>query len=72
MTAWTTGDATLTGKGVGESDRVEYRSGTFTLYTQPFNCTASPNEAWVTQQARNLSWKLQDEGIQLTEVRAQS
>ena len=26
-------------------------------------CTAEPNSAWVTQQARNLSWKLSDEGI---------
>ena len=29
------------------------------------SCTASPNEPWVTQQARNLSWKLLDESIQL-------
>jgi putative transposase len=28
-------------------------------------CTAEPNELWVTQQARNLSWKLEDEGIKL-------
>ncbi len=28
-------------------------------------CTAEPNELWVTQQARNLSWKLEDDGIQL-------
>jgi putative transposase len=26
-------------------------------------CTAEPNSAWVSQQARNLSWKLSDEGI---------
>src|SRR5207248_6302324 len=25
-------------------------------------CTAEPNELWVTQQARNLSWKLEEEG----------
>ena len=30
------------------------------------SCTARPNEAWVTQQARNLSWKLENEGIKLT------
>ena len=29
------------------------------------SCTAEPNEAWVTQQARQLSWRLQDEGIKL-------
>ena len=27
------------------------------------SCTAAPSAAWVTQQARNLSWKLEDEGI---------
>ena len=27
------------------------------------SCTAEPNAAWVTQQARNLSWKLEDEGV---------
>jgi putative transposase len=32
------------------------------------SCTAKPNEAWVTQQARNLSWKLQEEGIKLIAV----
>jgi hypothetical protein len=32
------------------------------------SCTAEPNEAWITQQARNLSWKLQDEGIRLSAV----
>jgi transposase InsO family protein len=32
------------------------------------SCTAEPNEAWITQQARNLSWKLQDEGIKLSAV----
>jgi putative transposase len=31
-------------------------------------CTTKPDEAWVTQQARNLSWKLQDEGIKLSVV----
>jgi hypothetical protein len=31
-------------------------------------CTAEPNSAWVTQQARNLSWKLGDEGINLRVV----
>jgi putative transposase len=30
------------------------------------SCTAEPNAAWVTQQARNLSWKLDDEGIKLS------
>ena len=29
------------------------------------SCTAEPNEAWVTQQARRLTWRLADEGIQL-------
>ncbi len=28
------------------------------------SCTAEPTEAWVTQQARQLSWRLEDEGIQ--------
>ena len=28
-------------------------------------CTAEPNELWVTQQARNLSWKVDDVGIKL-------
>ena len=32
------------------------------------SCTAEPNQAWVTQQARNLCWKLQDEGIGLSVV----
>lgn len=32
------------------------------------SCTAEPNAAWVTQQARNLSWKLEDEGIKLRVV----
>jgi len=31
-------------------------------------CTAEPNSAWVTQQARNLSWQLEDEGIKLSLV----
>ncbi len=30
------------------------------------SCTSEPNAAWVTQQARNLSWKLEDEGINLS------
>jgi hypothetical protein len=30
------------------------------------SCSATPNEAWVTQQAKNLSWKLEDEGIKLS------
>jgi len=30
------------------------------------SCTSQPNAAWVTQQARNLSWKLEDEGINLS------
>jgi transposase InsO family protein len=32
------------------------------------SCTAEPNEAWVTQQARNLSWRLEDDGIKLSVV----
>jgi hypothetical protein len=32
------------------------------------SCTAEPNAAWVTQQARNLSWKLDDEGFNLSVV----
>ena len=32
------------------------------------SCTAEPNEAWVAQQARNLSWRLEEEGIQLSAV----
>jgi transposase InsO family protein len=31
-------------------------------------CTAEPNSAWVTQQARNLSWQLEDEGMKLSLV----
>jgi putative transposase len=31
-------------------------------------CTAEPNSAWVTQQARNLSWELSDEGINVRVV----
>jgi transposase InsO family protein len=31
-------------------------------------CTSEPNAAWVTQQARNLSWQLEEEGIKLTLV----
>jgi putative transposase len=31
-------------------------------------CTSNPNQAWVTQQARNLLWTLEEEGIQLTAV----
>ena len=30
------------------------------------SCTEEPNEAWVTQQVRNLSWRLEDEGIKLS------
>lgn len=29
------------------------------------SCTAEPSEAWVTQQARQLTWRLEDEGIKL-------
>ena len=29
------------------------------------SCTAAPNQDWVAQQAKNLCWKLQDEGIRL-------
>jgi putative transposase len=25
-------------------------------------CTSEPNATWVTQQARNLSWQLEEEG----------
>jgi putative transposase len=32
------------------------------------SCTAQPNESWVTQQARNLSWQLEQEGIKLSVV----
>ncbi|HEY8885482.1 MAG TPA: integrase core domain-containing protein [Chloroflexota bacterium] len=32
------------------------------------SCTAQPSGAWVTQQARNLSWKLEEEGIELSVV----
>ncbi len=32
------------------------------------SCTARPTQAWVTQQARNLSWKLEEEGIKLSVV----
>jgi transposase InsO family protein len=31
-------------------------------------CTSMPNTAWVTQQARNLSWQLEEEGINLTVI----
>ena len=29
-------------------------------------CTDAPTESWVTQQARNLSWRLEEEGIELS------
>ena len=32
------------------------------------SCTAEPKQAWVSQQARNLCWKLEDEGIRLSGV----
>jgi transposase InsO family protein len=32
------------------------------------SCTTEPNEVWVTQQARNLSWRLQEDGIKLSAV----
>jgi len=32
------------------------------------SCTSKPSAAWITQQARNLSWKLEDEGIKLSAV----
>ena len=32
------------------------------------SCTTEPNAAWMTQQARNLSWKLEEEGIELSVV----
>ena len=28
-------------------------------------CTSEPNREWVTQQARNLAWQLEEEGIEL-------
>ncbi len=31
-------------------------------------CTANPNEAWMAQQARNLAWTLEEEGIKLKTV----
>jgi putative transposase len=31
-------------------------------------CTANLNEAWMAQQARNLAWTLEEEGIKLTAV----
>ena len=31
-------------------------------------CTAEPNSAWVTQQARNLSWQREEQGIKLSLV----
>src|ERR1700736_2992689 len=31
-------------------------------------CRSEPNAAWVAQQARNLSWQLEEEGIKLTLV----
>src|SRR2546428_1156916 len=31
-------------------------------------CTANPNEAWMAQQARNLAWTLEEEGIKLKVV----
>ena len=30
------------------------------------SCTAEPNQVWVTQQARNLSWRLEEEGIEMS------
>ncbi len=32
------------------------------------SCTAEPNAAWVTQQTRNLLWKLDEEGMELSAV----
>jgi len=32
------------------------------------SCTSEPSAAWVTQQARNLSWRLEDEAIKLSVV----
>jgi hypothetical protein len=29
-------------------------------------CTSEPNGEWVTQQARNLAWQLDEEGIELS------
>jgi putative transposase len=29
-------------------------------------CTSEPNGEWVTQQARNLAWQLEEEGLELT------
>ncbi len=32
------------------------------------SCTTEPNEVWVTQQSRNLSWRLHEDGIKLSIV----
>jgi len=45
-----------------------YSSSSCTWRPVVWACTAEPNSAWVTQQARNLSWKLSDEGINVRVV----
>jgi len=32
------------------------------------SCTSKPNEAWMIQQARNLSWRLEEDGLKLSAV----
>jgi hypothetical protein len=32
------------------------------------SCTTEPNDTWVTQQARNVSWRLEEDGIKLSVV----
>ena len=43
-----------------------YRSILATRRVLAASCTEKPTQDWVAQQARNLSWKLEDEGIKLS------